>query len=108
VASSHEAPGAVLAWQVVAWPLFALVSLATMSPLLWLLKRFSLVLPGGRPAQLLVALCFSVAASLAFLLGRQGAGALVAAWCLGFVAAFAFEQWRTSAPPSSGSTRSSS
>ena len=94
VISSHEAPGAVLAWQVVAWPLAAFVCLATMSPVLWLLARLSLSLPGGSQIRLVAGLCFSVAASLAFLLGPQGAGSLVAAWFLALVAALAFEQWR--------------
>ena len=93
VATSHETPCAVLAWQAAAWPLLAFVSLATMSPLLWLVKRMRVELPGSNRVVLAGGSCFGVAASLAFLFGARGVSAFVAVWCLAFLAALAFEQW---------------
>ena len=88
---SHEPPLVLLAWQLVEWPLAAFISLATMSPLLLLLHRLGVVLPGSRAVRVSLAVLFSVAASLTVWMAPPGGLLALAVWCFGFVAAAAAE-----------------
>jgi hypothetical protein len=88
---SQEPPLVLLAWQLVAWPLAAFISLATMSPLLLLLRRRDVVLPGSRAVRVGLAVLFSVAASLTFWIAPSGAMSALAVWCFAFIAAICAE-----------------
>jgi hypothetical protein len=98
VVTAHGGHWALLGWQAVGWPLLFLMLLFTMSPLLRLLERRRLPLPGNRRALLALGLCFNAAGTLTLLMGPPDAATTAGAWCLGFVAAAAFERWRA-APP---------
>lgn len=98
VASAHGGHWGLLAWQAVGWPMLFLMLLVTMSPLLRLLERRRVPLPGSRRGLLTVGLCFNAAGTLTLLMGPPNVAATAGAWCLGFVAAAAFERWRAAKP----------